>query len=178
MALILGQVSSRKMGAAAGISSAHQIACLTNSSWDSPATMVNGNNGIDWGKLTKDTLNREVEFPDFQGRRTARCDCPSRFQSSAKQRRRDTDPHACLNLKGLVMTMTLNEILPLTREMDLADRAKLAEQLLTSLDDPSEAEVEKLWIEEAKRRLAAYRAGQVETIPAEEVFRQALADLG
>jgi len=76
------------------------------------------------------------------------------------------------------MTMTLNEILPLTREMDLADRAKLAEQLLTSLDDPSEAEVEKLWIEEAKRRLAAYRAGQVETIPAEEVFRQALADLG
>jgi len=76
------------------------------------------------------------------------------------------------------MTMTFNEILPLTRDMELADRAKLAEQLLTSLDDPSEAEVEKLWIEEAKRRLAAYRAGQVEAIPAEEVFRQALADLG
>ena len=76
------------------------------------------------------------------------------------------------------MTMTLNEILPLTRDMDLADRAKLAEQLLTSLDDPSEAEVEKLWIEEARRRLAAYRTGQVEAIPAEEVFRRALADLG
>lgn len=76
------------------------------------------------------------------------------------------------------MTMTLNEILLLTRDMDLTDRAKLAEQLLTSLDDPSEAEVEKLWIEEARRRLAAYRTGQVEAIPAEEVFRRALADLG
>ena len=30
---------------------------------------------------------------------------------------------------------------------------------------------------EAKRRLAAYRAGQTEAIPAEEVFRRALIDL-
>ena len=75
------------------------------------------------------------------------------------------------------MSTTLNEVLPLTRELDLADRAKLAEQLLTSLDEPSEVEVEKLWIEEAKQRLTAYRAGQAESIPAEEVFRRALADL-
>jgi putative addiction module component (TIGR02574 family) len=53
----------------------------------------------------------------------------------------------------------------------------LAEQLLTSLDEPSEVEMEKLWIEEAKRRLAEYRAGQGKAIPAEEVFRRALADL-
>jgi putative addiction module component (TIGR02574 family) len=75
------------------------------------------------------------------------------------------------------MSATLNEILPLTRELDLADRAKLAEDLLSSLDEPSEIEVEKLWIEEARRRLAAYRAGQVEAIPAEEVFRRALGDI-
>ncbi|MFA7280182.1 MAG: addiction module protein [Sterolibacterium sp.] len=75
------------------------------------------------------------------------------------------------------MPTTLNEILPLTRDMELSDRAKLAEQLLTSLDEPNDAEVEKLWFEEAMRRLAAYRAGQVETIPAEEVFRRALTDL-
>jgi putative addiction module component (TIGR02574 family) len=82
-----------------------------------------------------------------------------------------------VSLKGLIMTITLNEILPLTRDLELSDRAKLAEQLLTSLDEPSEGEVEKLWVEEAKRRLTAYRAGQVEAIPAEEVFRRALADL-
>ncbi|MBI5331079.1 MAG: addiction module protein [Betaproteobacteria bacterium] len=75
------------------------------------------------------------------------------------------------------MTATLNELLPLSRELDLDDRAKLAEQLLGSLDEPGEAEVEKLWVEEARRRLAAYRAGQVEAIPADEVFRRALADL-
>lgn len=75
------------------------------------------------------------------------------------------------------MTTTLKDVLPLTSALDLADRAKLAEQLLNSLDEPSEIEVEKLWAEEARRRLAAYRAGQVEAIPAEEVFRRALADL-
>ena len=75
------------------------------------------------------------------------------------------------------MPITLNEVLPLTRDLELSDRAKLAEQLLTSLDEPSDAEVEKLWIEEARRRLAAYRADQIEGIPAEEVFRRALADL-
>lgn len=75
------------------------------------------------------------------------------------------------------MTATLNEVLPLTQALDLADRAKLAAQLLSSLDDPGESEVEKLWVEEAKRRLAAYRAGRVEAIPADEVFRRALADL-
>jgi hypothetical protein len=75
------------------------------------------------------------------------------------------------------MSATLNEVLPLTRELDLVDRAKLAGQLLTSLDEPSEVEVEKLWIVEAGHRLAAFRAGQVEVIPAEEVFRRALADL-
>ncbi len=75
------------------------------------------------------------------------------------------------------MSTTLNEILPLTRDLDLADRAKLAEQLLTSLDEPSEGEVERLWIEEAKRRLATYRAGQTEAIPAEEVLRHALIDI-
>ena len=75
------------------------------------------------------------------------------------------------------MAITLNEVLPLTRDLELSDRAKLAEQLLISLDEPSEGEVEKLWIDEAKRRLTAYRAGQVEAIPAEEVIRRALADL-
>jgi hypothetical protein len=75
------------------------------------------------------------------------------------------------------MFATLNEIRPLTRELDLADRAKRAEQLLTSLDEPNEVEVEKLWLDEAKRHLAAYRSGQAQAIPAEEVFRRALADL-
>jgi hypothetical protein len=31
-------------------------------------------------------------------------------------------------------------------------------------------EIDRLWIEEAERRLAAYRAGKVKGIPAEDIF--------
>jgi hypothetical protein len=48
---------------------------------------------------------------------------------------------------------------------------------MISLDEPTDSEIEQPWIEEAKRRLAAYRAGEVQAIPAGEVFRRAIADL-
>lgn len=75
------------------------------------------------------------------------------------------------------MTTALDDVLPMTRELDLGERAKLAEHLLISLDDPCETEIEALWTEEAKRRLNAYRAGKTQAIPADEVFRRAIADL-
>jgi hypothetical protein len=55
------------------------------------------------------------------------------------------------------------------------DRARLAHQLLLSLETAeveSQAEVEKAWIEEALRRRAEMVSGEVEGIPAEEVFRE------
>lgn len=64
-----------------------------------------------------------------------------------------------------------------TFRLSTRNRMRLADQLLASLDEPDELEVEKLWIAEAKRRLTAYRAGLNQAIPAEEVFRRALADL-
>ena len=75
------------------------------------------------------------------------------------------------------MNSLLSNVLPMANELELADRAKLAEQLLLSLDEPNETEVERLWIAESKRRLVAWRAGTVEAIPADEVFRRAIADL-
>jgi putative addiction module component (TIGR02574 family) len=33
-----------------------------------------------------------------------------------------------------------------------------------------EREIEQAWIEEAERRLAAWKAGETTTVPAEEVF--------
>ena len=75
------------------------------------------------------------------------------------------------------MSTILANVLPIASELELADRAKLAEQLLLSLDEPAEDEVESLWIAESKRRLAAWRAGTVKAIPADEVFRRAVADL-
>ncbi len=41
---------------------------------------------------------------------------------------------------------------------------------LDSLDDLSGAENDQLWAEEAERRYAEYKAGNLESIPADEVF--------
>ena len=52
------------------------------------------------------------------------------------------------------------------------DRARLAERLLQSLDDEAEA-VEAAWIAEVQSRLAAFRAGELEARPVEEVMAEA-----
>lgn len=59
----------------------------------------------------------------------------------------------------------------------MEERAQLAGRLLLSLDEPSDAEVEKLWIEEAERRLKEFREGKVRGKPADEVYRRALEDI-
>jgi putative addiction module component (TIGR02574 family) len=48
---------------------------------------------------------------------------------------------------------------------------------LDSLDDLSEEESDRLWAEEAERRFADYKAGNVEAIPADEVFAHLRARL-
>jgi putative addiction module component (TIGR02574 family) len=75
------------------------------------------------------------------------------------------------------MPTLLNDVLPMTSDLELADRAKLAEYLLLSLEEPNAKELESLWLSEAKRRLEGYRSGESLAIPADEVFRRALADL-
>lgn len=55
-------------------------------------------------------------------------------------------------------------------EMPLTARAELAGRLLDSLDDLTEEENDQLWAQEAERRYAEYKAGNIEAVPAEEVF--------
>lgn len=52
-------------------------------------------------------------------------------------------------------------------------RAKLAQALLASLEDLSEAEIEQLWVDEARRRDEEIDAGQVFLRPADEVLQDA-----
>jgi putative addiction module component (TIGR02574 family) len=59
-------------------------------------------------------------------------------------------------------------------ELDLKERAQLAGTILLSLDEPSESEVERLWLDEAERRLQQFREGKVKGILAEEVFNRAV----
>jgi putative addiction module component (TIGR02574 family) len=51
-------------------------------------------------------------------------------------------------------------------------RAKLAEQLLESLDDPKQREIDRLWADEAEDRIDAYERGELKAIPGQEVFRR------
>jgi putative addiction module component (TIGR02574 family) len=68
------------------------------------------------------------------------------------------------------MSRDLKDIAAEILELPLTARAELARQLLDSLDDLSEAENEQLWAAEAERRYAEYKAGNIESVPADEVF--------
>ena len=57
--------------------------------------------------------------------------------------------------------------------LDVGDRAALAQELLASLEELSEEEAERLWAEEAQRRLEEYRAGRAKAVAAEEVAKKA-----
>ncbi len=58
-------------------------------------------------------------------------------------------------------------------KLSLEDRATLAKKIILSLDAPSDAENLQLWVAEAEKRLKELREGNVEEMPAEEVFRRA-----
>ena len=53
------------------------------------------------------------------------------------------------------------------------ERAALAEKLLSSLDEPSEAELKRIWLSEAARRARELDRGDVQGISEEDVRRKA-----
>lgn len=63
------------------------------------------------------------------------------------------------------------ELLSLPQE----ERARLAHELIVSLDKDEQTEegVEVAWLEEVKRRDAEIERGEVRTIPADEALRRA-----
>ena len=50
------------------------------------------------------------------------------------------------------------------------EKAALARILIDELDPANDAEVEQLWIAEAKRRYEAYLRGEIQAIPGDEVM--------
>ncbi|MBU2600837.1 MAG: addiction module protein [Actinobacteria bacterium] len=68
--------------------------------------------------------------------------------------------------------MTIDELKREALQLDPSTRASLARDLLVSLDDLSEAEVERLWLEEAVRRDEEMASGKVQPIPMDEVFAE------
>ena len=71
--------------------------------------------------------------------------------------------------------MTIDELRREALGLDLASRASLARDLLSSLDDLTEAETEQLWLEESLRRHQEIVSGAVETVSADEALAKARA---
>ena len=72
--------------------------------------------------------------------------------------------------------MTIDELKREALQLDASTRASLARDLLVSLDDLSEAEVEGLWLEVAVRRDEEMASGKMAPIPMDEVFAELRAN--
>jgi putative addiction module component (TIGR02574 family) len=76
------------------------------------------------------------------------------------------------------MSLPLQRLESEALELPVSERAALAHRLIASLDEGPEddpTDVELAWEGEIRRRLAAYRSGEVQAISSEEVFAKARA---
>ncbi len=73
--------------------------------------------------------------------------------------------------------MTVQHIEKQLMKLDANSRAKLASKLLSSLDELSEHENEKLWAEEALRRHEDLLRGKAKSRPADAALKSARARL-
>ena len=67
------------------------------------------------------------------------------------------------------LTMNTKALIDTALKLPPDERFALIDELLHSLDRP-DPDLDRIWIEEAERRLAAYRSGRVKGVPAEDVL--------
>ncbi len=65
-----------------------------------------------------------------------------------------------------VSDKVMDEVLSLPADA----RMSLVEKLIASLNLPTQLEIDRVWAEEAERRVTQIDRGEVELIPGEEVF--------
>ena len=67
--------------------------------------------------------------------------------------------------------MSTKELLEQALKLTADERFVLVECLIKSLDEPDK-KLDAIWAEEAEKRLRAYRAGELEGIPIEDIFKE------
>jgi len=72
----------------------------------------------------------------------------------------------------LGMATTVEQLAKQAMDLPAESRARLADLLVESLDADGLGQIDRLWIEEARRRREEVRSGRVETIPGEEGLRK------
>jgi putative addiction module component (TIGR02574 family) len=70
------------------------------------------------------------------------------------------------------MTQKSQVLLEEALKLTAYERAEVAEQLIASLDEVPDTDVEQAWQEEVQRRLGQIERGEVKTIPWEEVQKR------
>ncbi len=70
------------------------------------------------------------------------------------------------------MPVTPEELAQKAMELPAEGRAQLADLLVESLDAAQLSRIDRVWLDEAKRRRDEVRSGSVSTIPAADVMRQ------
>ena len=71
------------------------------------------------------------------------------------------------------MSSQLEEIQRQIVMLPAKEKAALAHQLIEDLDESSDPEAERLWLEEATRRYEAYKRGSLSSRDGDEVMRSA-----
>lgn len=70
------------------------------------------------------------------------------------------------------MSARTTEILQEVLSMPAEDRAKFADSVLASLEEPSNPRILELWAAEAEDRVAAFEQNEIEAVSAESVFEE------
>jgi hypothetical protein len=73
--------------------------------------------------------------------------------------------------------VTIDELMREALQLEPSARASMAHELLNSLESLSDAQIERLWVEEAIRRSAELDAGLAGTVSAEDAIARARARL-
>jgi putative addiction module component (TIGR02574 family) len=67
------------------------------------------------------------------------------------------------------MAKSLDKLAKEIHELPDIEKLRLVDTILTDLDKP-DAEIDRVWAEEARKRWAAYKAGKVPTVSYESVM--------
>ncbi|MCJ7617843.1 MAG: addiction module protein [Desulfobacterales bacterium] len=76
------------------------------------------------------------------------------------------------------MATTMAKLEDQVLSLPCEDRIYLVDKLLGSLNSPSCEEIDRLWAEEAEKRIDELDTGKVQTIPGEQVFVEIRKRLG
>ncbi len=69
------------------------------------------------------------------------------------------------------MTAKTREILQQALQLPAAEKARLVDELLSSLDKPDGA-LDELWRKEVEDRIRAHAAGELRSVPLEQVLKK------